>query len=104
MRETTLTRAVLDFLHELGFIAWRQNVGVAMFKGRRVEFGFRGLADIGGILPDGKYLAVETKVGSNDLTSEQKEFLTATGKSGAVAIVARCLDDVVFALTLKGYL
>jgi hypothetical protein len=56
-RETELVRAILDYLKFCpGVIAWRQNTGMAMMKGRGgkpqpVRFGVKGLPDIIGSVP-----------------------------------------------------
>jgi len=98
--ETPLTHDAIAYLRCFGFIAWRQNSGVAKYKGedggvRRVQFGFPGLSDVGAIHPgSGRYVAVETKVPGKEATKEQREFLDEVNASGGVGFVAHNLDEL----------
>lgn len=103
-----VTGPCLDWLRLMGFFAWRQNTGSVKFKGttgkdRFVKFGFRGISDILGVLPDGKFLAVETKRRDGVLSEDQTAFLGQVQAKGGVAIVAYCLDDLCEALRARGY-
>lgn len=53
-----------------------------------------GVADILGILPDGRLLAIEVKTLSGKLSSNQEAFLLAIRIRNGVAIVARSVEDV----------
>lgn len=101
--ETDLVRECIRIAHTLGCLAWRCNVGafVGEYRGRRrvVRFGIKGMADILGILPGGRFLAVECKLGKNKLTTEQTEFHLAIDRQGGVVMVAR--DVETFAATLR---
>lgn len=106
MNETELVKACLDILHELGILAWRQNTGAvaAEHKGRRryVRFGVPGISDILGVMPGGRFLAVECKVARNPLTPKQREFLDEINRIGGLGIVARDVDDVLIQLGMEG--
>lgn len=108
VREMDLTRAVVDYLRAMGFMAWRQNVGQSKYTGRDgrdrfVKFGFAGLSDVLGVLPGGRFIAVETKVGSNTATADQAAFLAEVQSLGGVGILAYSLDDVDTRLKREGY-
>lgn len=60
----------------------------------------RGTADILGLLDDGTFLAVEVKSEKGRLSPEQKVFLSEVKLRGALAIVARSVEDVEFKLKL----
>jgi hypothetical protein len=106
--ETPLTYEVIAYLRCFGFIAWRQNSGVAKYRGkdgnqRRVEFGFTGLSDVGAIHPgSGRFVAVETKMPGKDATTEQREFLDEVNAAGGVGIVAHSLDELHDELVKRG--
>jgi hypothetical protein len=101
--EAAVLRACLSYLAVRGIEAWRTNSGLAMLPGRGgrpqpVRFGKRGVADILGFLPDGRFLAVECKSSTGKLRPEQAVFLERVNRAGGVGIVARSLDDLISAL------
>lgn len=95
MIETDIQRAILEFLQYKGIFCWRNNSGALQDKnGRLVRFGKVGSSDIMGILPDGKFLAIEVKGPKGKLSDHQKEFLDGISKNNGVAIVARSVEEV----------
>ena len=92
-RETHLVRACLDYLRLRGVYCWRQNSGAAVFgqgKARRfvrMTRGVQGVSDILGILPGGRFVAVEAKMPGNRPTPDQAAFLDAVRAQGGVALV-----------------
>jgi len=46
-----------------------------------------GASDIMGVLPDGRFLAIEVKAGKDRLSIEQNQFLKAVADKGGLAIV-----------------
>ena len=108
VREMDLTRSVVEWLRTMGFVALRQNVGQSRYTAkdgtdRFVKFGFAGLSDVLGILPGGRFLAVETKVGRNTATGSQASFLAEVEAIGGIGILAYSLDDVSLRLKKEGY-
>jgi hypothetical protein len=81
---------------------WRQNIGAfAIGEGRSrrfVRFGPKGSPDIHGYLKDGRALFVEVKKPSGRVSPDQRAFLDKAQKNGAVAVVARNVDDIYQAL------
>jgi hypothetical protein len=67
-------------------------------------YGTRGAADVLGILPDGKFLALEIKTGSGRLSRAQAEFIAAVNCRHGVALVVRDrVDDLETQLLRLGY-
>jgi penicillin-binding protein-related factor A (putative recombinase) len=56
----------------------------------------RGMADFIGILPDGRFLAIEAKADgkSKNLTVHQKKFLDDIGSNGGKAFVVSNLEEL----------
>jgi hypothetical protein len=54
-----------------------------------------GTADITGCSKDGRFLAVECKIGKNKTTDLQNAYLEEVKKRGGIARVAYSLDDVI---------
>lgn len=98
--ETPLTHEVIAYLLGLGFVAWRQNSGVAKYRGadgsiRRVEFGFVGLSDVGAIhKPSGRYIAVEVKIPGKEPTQAQRDFIDEVRAVGGVGFAVHSLDEL----------
>lgn len=93
MKETDLVRECLSLLHSAGFACWRQNTGAfaGEYKGKKrfVRFGVSGISDIIGWTKDGRFLAVECKVGKRIVTKEQAEFLRRVNAAGGEGIIVR---------------
>lgn len=95
MKETDLVRQCLDYLSMRGVLAWRNNTGAIRDRtGRPVKFGTPGSPDILGVLPGGRTIGIECKVGRNKPTELQAGFLAELTRMGAVAGVVRTLDDL----------
>lgn len=96
--ETQLVKACLEWLHLHGIVAWRQNTGavLAAGKGKRrlVRFGIIGMADIGGVLPDGRALHIECKLPGRYTSFDQDEFLDSINENGGLGIVVHTLDEL----------
>lgn len=97
--ESQVLRDCLAYLQLMGVFAWRQNTGVAMLKGRGgnlqpVKFGFSGVSDIIGMLPDGRFLAVECKRVGGVVSDAQRAFLDEVERRGGLAVVVHCVDEL----------
>ncbi len=94
--ESDLNRAIIVYLQTIGVFAWRCNSGALKNSdGVWVKYGRKGMADILGILPGGKFLAIESKIGRAKPSKEQRAFLEEIRVNGGVAILAYTLDDVI---------
>lgn len=62
-----------------------------------MRFGKVGSADIIGLSPQGRFIAVECKDKSK-ATEKQIEFLEEVRKRGGIAILAHSIDDVIGAI------
>lgn len=100
--ETDLVRACLAYLTARGLMAWRNNSGamVAEYKGRSrfMRFGVVGSGDIFGILPGGRFLSIECKVGKNVPTPAQKDWARRVNERGGLAITVWSVDQLIEAM------
>lgn len=61
-REDVVLHQCLEYLKMKGIYCWRQNSGAVRIGKRFVRFtSINGVSDIIGILPDGRFLAIECK-------------------------------------------
>jgi hypothetical protein len=94
----------LRYLERRGFFAWNNPSGAVRIAPERwVHFGKKGSADILGCLPDGRFLAVETKAPHGRLSPEQSAFLEKIQGMGGIAVVARGWKELDTALRREGY-
>ena len=99
--EADIQKAIMGFLrlHPKVVFVGRFNSGQAVEGNRRIWFNTcPGFPDIHGLLDDGRALYVEVKRHNGVVTGDQKRFLERAAGAGAVAIVARSVDDVMAAL------
>jgi len=100
VNETALVKAAIEWLLWKRVFCWRNNTGAMALGGddgtkkRFVRYGIKGASDILGVLPGGRFLAAEAKVGRNKLTGHQKDFLHAVNDSGGLGIVFYSLDEL----------
>ncbi len=96
--ETQLVKACLQWLHVYGYFAYRSNSGAfALGDGkssRFVRFGVKGLADITGILHDGRALYVECKMLGKKLTLDQRSFRLQVESTGGVYLLVYSVDEL----------
>src|SRR5262245_43864337 len=102
-RESGLTRAVLQYLTLRGIVCWRNNTGALKVQNRFARFGAPGAADVLGLLPGGRLLAVEVKRPGGKTTGLQRAWLDMVGRAGALALVVISVDDLARQLGEAGY-
>jgi hypothetical protein len=88
--EGKIVKACLEYLVLNGVYAWRNNSGA---RGG-VRYGKVGSADILGIMPDGRFLAIECKTATGRATDEQEAFLAEVESRGGVSGIARGIPDM----------
>lgn len=96
--ENEVKNACLRWLHERGIFAWRNNTGMAWIGDHPIRFGLKGSADIIGLLPDGRFLAVEAKAASGRQSPDQKTFEENVRKNNGVYVLAYDVTDLEEAL------
>ncbi|MDR2482243.1 MAG: VRR-NUC domain-containing protein [Treponema sp.] len=103
--ENEVKRTCLEYLTLQGIYAWINNTGALPAGDKRfIRFGHPGSSDIIGILPGGRFLAVECKSNTGRLSEAQEEFLAAVRANGGLAVVARSYEDIAEALHGAGYI
>jgi hypothetical protein len=69
-----------------------------IFRANKSPFQIKGVADILGMLSNGRFLAIEVKSKKGRLSPEQKIFLEEINAGGGIGILARSVEDVECAL------
>jgi hypothetical protein len=97
--EGAVVKACLEYLTLRGAFVWRNNSGALRNKkGRPVFFGKVGSSDILGVLPGGRFIAVECKAPNGRLSEPQLDFLTEIERMGGLAVIAKSVEDLEKAL------
>lgn len=95
--EAAIQREVLRYLHARGILAWKAGSGAIRLqhkdKVRYAVFGTVGASDIIGLLPGGRFLAVEVKKATGRLSIGQRIFLEDVAKRGGVAMVVHSVAE-----------
>ena len=99
LKEKDLENLVLDYLNRSGVFAFKVNtVGVWDSKQNIYrslsKFVLKGTSDILGVLPNGRFLAIEMKTKTGVASKEQTAFINRVNKSGGLAFIARGIPDV----------
>lgn len=92
--ETDLVRDCLKYLNLRNVYAWRNNTGGLKKGDHFIRFGSVGSPDILGILPYGRLLCVECKVGKNKLSRSQEDWLKRAAEAGAKTCVVYSLEEL----------
>lgn len=87
--ESTVQKECLLVLSRFGVFHWRQNSGAVQTHGHFYRMtSIKGVSDILGILPDGRFLAVEVKRQKGGRVSpDQKDFIRNIQQNNGIALV-----------------
>jgi hypothetical protein len=93
--ESLIQNQIRVALSKAGHTVFRINVGkVKMQNGRWFETGApKGFSDLFGFRPDGRIFFIEVKNETGKLRPEQKKFIEQMQSRGALAGVARSVED-----------
>lgn len=107
-QETIIQRHIMIALSNAGCIVWRNETAgayvgkvahkagdqITLHNAHMMQFGLcKGSADLIGITPTGKFLAVEVKTKTGRPSKEQLVFIDAVRASGGIAGIARSVED-----------
>lgn len=82
---------------------WRNNTGSFAAGSRYIECGLKGSADILGLLPDGRFLAIECKSERGLLSEAQKLFRSKIQGNNGVYVVIRAPREMIHFLMEHGF-
>ena len=109
LSEIDIQNSILQYLKFKKIKAWRNNNG-SVYDAKNAKFRSKNKwekvcgspVDILGILPDGRFLAIEVKKTEKEKPSKgQQEFLDNINESGGVGFVAHSIEKVKFTLALE---
>lgn len=98
--EKQIENSILNYLRANGIFCWKaQSVGLfdptkKIYRRSNNKHHIKGVSDILGIMPNGRFLAVEVKSEKGRATPEQLQFIENIKESGGIALLARSIDDL----------
>lgn len=95
-------RASILLIQQAGGRAWQRDVG--LFYDRRGtprRIGSPGEADVQGVLPGGRFVAVEVKTGTGRRTRQQVAYARTIERLGGLYVLARFGDGLDGAATIR---
>jgi len=98
-----LVRSIRLYLSEIGALSIKIDTPGLLFDkaGRPVKLGRKGVLDIATCVK-GRFVAIDAKIGRDNLKPDQKKFAHAVMRAGGIAFAAWSVDDVRDRLTLEG--
>lgn len=98
LTERQIQNEILNLLNLKGVFAWHVKNG-ATYDRRlgvyRSNTSVKGVPDIVGVTPTGRFLAIEVKTKTGRVSKEQKAFIERIESQGGIAFVARDIQDVI---------
>lgn len=99
-RANALVQGCLGLLTLRGVFAWRQNnAPVPIRRGPRIvglrPVALKGIPDIVGVLPGGRFIGVECKTGSSRLSPEQIDFQLNVKRNGGCCVAVWQVEELV---------
>lgn len=94
--ESDIQTSIIRYLYARGITFWRINT-VGIYDVAKKKFRpspTKGVSDILGVLPNGRFLAIEVKSSKGVLTKDQQLFIDKVNSSHGLAFVARSIRDV----------
>ena len=94
--EQGIQSAILAFLRAYRIACYKhQNSGIYSVKRQSyIPSHTRGVSDIIGCLPGGRFLAIEVKAPKGKPTTEQLQFIDMINQAGGLAFVAHSVEEV----------
>lgn len=94
MKESELLSFAITCLKQSGLVWWRVANGPIKHGGINKKSPIKGFPDLAGVMPNGKFFAIELKTDKGKLSPEQTDWITKLNMSGAMAIVLRSKDEI----------
>ena len=96
-KETDIVSACKDWLGAKHIFYFRINNTGIWDEGKKrfhTFHGTKGVSDIIGILPGGRFFACEVKTEKGVVSDAQEKFLTGVDCAGGLAMIVRSVDDL----------
>ena len=99
MKESEIQSQILIYLRANNIFCWKNHVGGIKTKYGMATNPAKGIADITGVMPGGRFLACEVKTPKGKPSPEQILYLANVNAAGGLGFFATSVEDVAHELT-----
>ncbi len=94
IKESVIQAEILAWLRTTGLMCWRSNSGSLFLRGRHINLGPLGCADISLVLPThGTFVGLEVKSANGRIRKEQITYAAYLTSQGGKYFIVRSLTD-----------
>lgn len=94
VKESVIQAAIMTWLKTTGLMFWRSNSGSLFLKGRHINLGPIGCADISLVLPThGTFVGMEVKSAKGRIRRDQIEYAAFLTSQGGKYFIVRSVED-----------
>lgn len=93
-KESVIQAEILRWLKTTGLMFWRSNSGSLFLRGRHINLGPLGCADISLVIPpDGRFVGLEVKSAKGRVRGDQITYAAGLTAQGGKYYIVRSLQD-----------
>ena len=94
VKESVIQADILRWLKTTGLMFWRSNSGSLFLRGRHINLGPLGCADISVIVPPlGRFVGMEVKSAKGKVRPEQVTYAAGLTQVGGLYFIVRSVQD-----------
>ena len=94
VKESVIQADILRWLKTTGLMFWRSNSGSLFLRGRHINLGPLGCADISIIIPPlGRFVGMEVKSAKGKIRPEQVTYAAGLTQVGGLYFIVRSVQD-----------
>jgi hypothetical protein len=94
VKESIIQADIIRWLKTTGLMFWRSNSGSLFLRGRHINLGPLGCADISIIVPPlGRFVGMEVKSAAGRIRKEQVTYAAGLTKEGGLYFIVRSVQD-----------
>lgn len=94
VKESIIQADILKWLKSTGLMVWRSNSGSLFLRGRHINLGPLGCADISVVVPPlGRFVGLEVKSAKGKIRKDQRIYAEGLTKQGGAYFIVRSVQD-----------
>lgn len=94
VKESVIQADIMAWLKTTGLMFWRSNSGSLFLRGRHINLGPLGCADISMVVhPTGRFVGLEVKSKRGKIRKDQVAYAEGLTKQGGLYFIVRSVDD-----------
>lgn len=94
VKESVIQAHILRWLKSTGLMHWRANSGSLFLRGRHINLGPLGCADISVVVPpDGRFVGLEVKSANGRVRKDQVTYAAGLTQQGGLYFIVRSVQD-----------